>query len=204
MPRTGPELLLIRHGETEWSRAGRHTGRCDLPLTEEGRQQADLLAERLAGRGFARVLCSPLARARETCVLAGFAYQAELRDDLMEWDYGDYEGLTTPQIRERQPDWNLWRDGCPGGETAADVAARVDPVVAELRDSEGDAIVFAHGHLLRVLAVRWIELEPSVGANLALGTASVSVLGRERETPAVWLWNGAAHLSAHAEHASGV
>jgi broad specificity phosphatase PhoE len=199
-----PELLLVRHGETEWSRAGRHTGRSDLPLTDEGRRQAEQLRGRLAGRTFERVLSSPLSRARETCRLAGCGEQAELRDELLEWDYGAYEGLTTLEIRARVPGWNLWRDGCPDGETAADVGARVDAVIGELRALEGDAIAFAHGHVLRVLAVRWIELEPPVGANLALGTASVSVLGRERETPAIWLWNGAAHLSAHAEHASGV
>jgi probable phosphoglycerate mutase len=204
VPRAGPELLLVRHGETEWSRDGRHTGRCDLPLTEAGEDQARLLAERLAGRTFERVLCSPLARARETCRLAGYGEQAELRDALMEWDYGAYEGLTTAEIRERRPDWNLWRDGCPEGETAPDVGTRVDPVLAELRELSGDGIVFAHGHVLRVLAARWIELGPERGAHLALGTASVSILGRERETPALWLWNGAAHLAAHAEQASGI
>jgi broad specificity phosphatase PhoE len=203
MAPAGPELLLVRHGETEWSRAGRHTGRSDLPLTEEGRRQAEQVRFRLEGRTFERVLSSPLSRALDTCRLAGFGEQAELRDELLEWDYGAYEGLTTLEIRARVPGWNLWRDGCPDGESAADVGARVDAVLGELRELEGDAIAFAHGHVLRVLAVRWIGLEPPLGANLALGTASISVLGRERETPAIWLWNGAAHLSAHAEHASG-
>lgn len=203
MAPAGPELLLVRHGETEWSRAGRHTGRSDLPLTEEGRRQAEQVRFRLEGRTFERVLSSPLSRALDTCRLAGFGEQAELRDELLEWDYGAYEGLTTLEIRAPVPGWNLWRDGCPDGESAADVGARVDAVLGELRELEGDAIAFAHGHVLRVLTARWIGLEPPLGAHLALGTASISVLGRERETPAIWLWNGAAHLSAHAEHASG-
>jgi probable phosphoglycerate mutase len=195
----GPEILLVRHGETEWSRSGQHTGRTDIPLTDEGRHHAKLLGERLAGRKFGRVLSSPLSRALETCRLAGYGEQAELRDELREWDYGEYEGLTTPQIRETRPGWTVWRDGCPGGETAADVGARVDPVVAELRECTEDAIVFAHGHVLRVLAARWICAEAVAGAHLALGTASLSVLGRERETPVIWLWNGAAHLAAAAD-----
>jgi broad specificity phosphatase PhoE len=184
-----PELVLARHGETEWSRTGKHTGRTDVPLTEEGRRQAELLAVSLAGRRFERALTSPLSRATETCRLAGFEHVAEIREDLVEWDYGEYEGLTTPEIRSERPDWVLWRDGCPGGETAAQVGERADRVLAELRDSPGDVALFAHGHVLRVLAARWLGLPPADGALLALGTATVSVLGWERETAAVRLWN---------------
>src|SRR5687768_8842060 len=151
------ELVLIRHGETEWTRTGQHTGASDIPLTDEGRKQGELVRTWLAGRTFARVLTSPLERAAETCRLAGLGVQAERRSELVEWDYGEYEGITTPQIRERRPDWFLWRDGCPGGETVDDVAERVDPVVAELREGDGDAALFAHGHVLRVLAARWLS-----------------------------------------------
>jgi probable phosphoglycerate mutase len=183
------EVVLVRHGETEWSRSGQHTSRTDVPLTAVGREQAEQLPERLADRTFARVLTSPLERARETCRLAGLAGAAELTDDLLEWDYGDYEALTTPQIRESRPGWSLWRDGCPGGETAAEVGARADRVVAPLRELAGDAALFAHGHVLRVLAARWLGLPPQDGALLALSTATVSVLGWERETAVIRLWN---------------
>ena len=164
----GPlRIVLVRHGETEWSRAGRHTGRTDLPLLPEGRSRAAQLAEVLAGYQFDRVLCSPLRRARETCELAGFGSRAELCDDLMEWNYGDYEGLTRAQVRETRPGWSVWRDGCPGGESPAQVGARADRVIALLGGAQapGDAnvIVFAHGHLLRVLAARWIGMEAATG-----------------------------------------
>jgi broad specificity phosphatase PhoE len=193
-----PQILLVRHGETEWSRSGKHTGRTDIPLTDEGRRQAELLRARLAGHRFARVLTSPLQRAAETCRLAGLGETAETRTELLEWDYGRYEGLTTPEIRVDVPGWTVWRDGCPGGETAEEVGRRVDPLVAELRTLEEDAIVFAHGHLLRVLTARWLTLPPETGAHFALSTAAVSILGYERETPVMWLWNGAAHLATHA------
>jgi probable phosphoglycerate mutase len=135
------------------------------------------------------VLTSPLSRARETCELAGLGEHAQARDDLMEWDYGEYEGLTTPQIRETRPDWNLWRDGCPGGETAADVGARVDRVIAEVRSVDGDAALFAHGHVLRVLGSRWVDLPPETGARFALSTGALCTLGYERETAVFWRWN---------------
>ncbi|MCW3067310.1 MAG: histidine phosphatase family protein [Solirubrobacterales bacterium] len=183
------EVLLIRHAETEWSRSGQHTGRTDIPLTERGRELARRLAPVLAGREFALVLSSPLSRARETCELAGLGDRARTRDDLMEWDYGEYEGLTTPQIREQRPDWSLWRDGCPGGETAADVGARVDRVIAEVRAVDGDAALFAHGHVLRVLGARWVEFPPQAGARLALSTGALCTLGYERETAVLWRWN---------------
>jgi broad specificity phosphatase PhoE len=183
------EVVLVRHGETEWSRDLRHTGRTDVPLTDEGRRQAERLRGALGEWSFTRVLASPLGRALDTCRLAGFGDRAEPRDALLEWDYGEYEGLTTAQIREQRPGWNLWRDGCPGGETAADMGARVDPMVAELKASEGHVVVFAHGHLLRVLAARWVELPPEAGARLWLATATISVLGFERETATLRRWN---------------
>jgi broad specificity phosphatase PhoE len=189
---TRPEVVLVRHGETEWSRTGKHTGKTDIPLTDNGRRDAEVLRSLLAGRRFARVLTSPLSRAAETCRLAGLGDPAEKREELLEWDYGDYEGRTTPEIREQRPDWNLWRDGCPGGERPGDVAARVDRLIAELRELDGDAALFAHGHVLRVLAARWIELGPEWGARLVLSTATLSALGWERETAAVTLWNAGA------------
>jgi len=184
-----PEAVLVRHGETEWSRTGKHTGRSDIPLTDSGRRDAEVLRGSLSSRPFARVFSSPLSRALDTCRLAGLGAAAETRDELLEWDYGDYEGLTTPGIREQRPDWSLWRDGCPGGEGPDDVAARVDRVIAEVQAADGDVALFAHGHVLRVLSARWIELGPEYGSRLVLATATLSVLGWERETPAVRLWN---------------
>ncbi len=183
------EIVLARHGETEWSRDGRHTGRTDVPLTETGRRQAEALRPALAGHEFALVLTSPLERAVETCRLAGLLDRAERSEALLEWDYGDYEGITTHDIRTQRPDWVLWRDGCPNGETAADVGKRVDPVIARLRELDGDAALFAHGHVLRVLAARWIELGPERGQSLKLATGTLSALGTEHEWPAVTRWN---------------
>ena len=183
------ELVLLRHGETEWSRDGLHTGRTDIPLTDEGRRQAERLRDGLGEWSFTRVLASPLRRALDTCRLAGFGDRAEPSDALLEWDYGEYEGLTTPEIRERRPGWYLWSDGCPGGESTTDVGSRVDPLVSELKESEGSVAVFAHGHVLRVLAARWVELPPEAGARLWLATATMSVLGFERETAAIRRWN---------------
>ena len=185
------EVVLVRHGETEWSRTGKHTGRTDIPLTERGREQARAVGAALESRRFERVLTSPLERAAETCRLAGFGDVAEPRDELMEWDYGDYEGRKTVDIREERPGWTLWQDGVPGGETAEDVGARVDRVIAGLRSLDGDAVVFAHGHLLRVLAARWLGLEPAAGQLFALDPATVSVLGYERETAVLRSWNRA-------------
>ena len=181
--------MLVRHGETEWSRAGKHTGRSDVPLTELGRDQARAVGEALRGRHFALVLTSPLARAAETCGLAGFGDRAEKRDDLMEWDYGAYEGRTTPEIREERPDWLLWNDGVPGGEAIAEVGGRADRVIAELREADGDALLFAHGHVLRVLTARWLGLEPDAGRLFALDPATLSTLGYEHETAVLRLWN---------------
>jgi probable phosphoglycerate mutase len=183
------DLVLVRHGETDWSRAGRHTGRTDEPLNETGRANAAALAGRLAGRSFALVLTSPLSRAVETCRLAGLGDAAQVRDDLAEWDYGEYEGRTTPEIRAGRPGWSLWADGVVGGETIADVGARVDRVIAEAARAGGDVALFAHGHVLRVLAARWLGLEPDAGKLLALDPASVSVLGWEHEWRVIRSWN---------------
>ena len=186
-----PRVTLVRHGETEWSRAGLHTGRTDIPLLEEGERNASAVATRLAGKIFVRVLVSPLQRARRTCELAGFGQQAEKDANLMEWDYGDYEGMTTPQIREQRPGWYLFRDGCPNGETAAEVGRRADQVIARVRAVGGDVLLFAHGHVLRVLAARWLDLPPDRACNFVLATAAVSVLGYEHglQEPALLLWN---------------
>ena len=183
------QVWLLRHAETEWSRDGRHTGRTDIPLTEAGRDRARALRERIAGHAFGLVLTSPLGRARETAELAGVGAAAQPRDDLLEWDYGAYEGQTTPEIREGRPGWSLWRDGAPQGESAADVGARADCVIAEVLRADGDALVVAHGHVLRVLAARWIEEPPAAGARLALATGALCVLGFERETRVLWRWN---------------
>ncbi len=183
------EIALARHGETEWSRDGRHTGLTDIPLTEAGRDEATRLREALGEWTFARVLSSPLARALETCRLAGLGDSAETTDDLLEWDYGEYEGITTAEIRAERPHWKLWRDGCPGGEDAAAVGRRVDRVIAAVEGTDGDVALFAHGHVLRVLAARWLGLGPEQGALLALGTGTLSVVGYERETQVVRRWN---------------
>jgi probable phosphoglycerate mutase len=183
------DVWLVRHAETEWSRTGRHTGRTNIPLTDHGREVARTLGARLEGHAFALVLCSPLSRARETAQLAGLECSG-LRDDLLEWDYGEYEGITTPQIREQRHDWYLWRDGAPGGESPDEVAARCDRVIAEARAAEGDVAFVAHGHILRSLAARWVEEPVSFGGHLYLGTGSISVLGYEREVPSIKLWNG--------------
>jgi len=182
------EAWLSRHAETAWSKAGRHTGRTDVPLTQEGREHARALASRLAGHAFSLVLCSPLSRARETAQLAGLT-SAQLRDDLMEWDYGEYEGLTTPQIRAERPSWFLWRDGVPGGEAPGDVGARCDRVIEEMRGVEGDVAIVAHGHVLRVLAARWVGEPAAFGARLFLGTGALCVLGFERDVEVVRRWN---------------
>jgi broad specificity phosphatase PhoE len=183
------EAVLVRHAETEWSLNGRHTGRTDLPLTDHGREVAAALREPLRAWQFALVLVSPARRARETCELCGLGAEAQVRDDLHEWDYGDYEGLTTPEIWKRRPGWVLWRDGCPGGESPADVGARADRVIAEIAAAEGDVAVFSHGHMLRVLGARWIALEPEGGGRLGLSTAAICVLGHERDTAVIARWN---------------
>jgi broad specificity phosphatase PhoE len=186
----GQEAWLVRHAETAWSTSGKHTGRTDVPLTEEGRRLArDVLRPRLAGHEFALVLTSPLGRARDTAALAGFADRAEPDDDLMEWDYGEYEGITTAEIRKQRPDWYLWRDGCPGGETPEQVGARCDRVIERVLRAGGDVALFAHGHVLRALGARWVQDPPSFGGRLFLETAALSILGFERDVRVLRSWN---------------
>jgi broad specificity phosphatase PhoE len=191
-----PDLWLIRHGETEWTVSGRHTGRTDVPLTLRGERQAELLRRRLAGHAFAAVLASPLGRARDTCRIAGYGAPAVADDDLVEWDYGGYEGRTTDDIRGERPGWTLWRDGVPNGETAAEVGARADRVIARALSAGGDVALFAHGHVLRVLAARWVGLPATAGRCLALDTTSLSVLGHERGERVIRHWNEVCHLEA--------
>ena len=190
--RSRPSIWLVRHGETVWAKLGRHTGRTDIPLTELGREQASAVARRLAGHAFANVISSPLSRALDTARLAGFGDRVTTTDDLLEWDYGRDEGLTTPEIRRDRPGWTVWRDGPAGGETVGEVGARVDRVIARARAGEGDTLAFAHGHVLRILAARWVDQPPSEGRLFALSTATVSVLGWEREQPVFQRWNDVA------------
>ena len=186
-------VVLVRHGQTEWSADGRHTGRTDVPLTAEGRRQAEALRTCLGGWSFELVLTSPMQRARDTVTLALPSAEAAVREDLREWDYGRYEGRTTAQIRERVAGWNLWTNGVPGGEAGADVGERADRIIAEIRAKVGDAAVFGHGHALRVLAARWVGMPWSAGGSFTLDTASLSVLGYERETPVLIHWNEGCH-----------
>jgi len=189
-----PRLWLVRHGETEWARLGRHTGHTDIPLTEAGRAQAEALRARLAGHPFGAVVSSPLSRALDTARLAGFADRVEIDADLREWDYGKEEGRTTIVIRAERPGWTIWRNGVRGGEAIEAVAARADRVIARARALEGDTLVFAHGHVGRILGARWIGLPPSAGARLALATATISILGWEREAPVISRWNDGTDL----------
>jgi broad specificity phosphatase PhoE len=186
-----PCVTLVRHGETDWSASGKHTGRTDIPLTEEGERKARALQGRLKGVAFDRVFTSPLQRARRTCELAGFGDRAKVDPDLLEWDYGDYEGRKSSEIHAERPGWQLFRDGCPNGEQPADVGKRADRVIARLRAADDRAIVFSSGHILRVLAARWLGLAESEGRLLMLSTASISILGYEHDKsePAVQLWN---------------
>lgn len=186
-----PELYLIRHGETEWSRSGKHTGRTDIPLTEAGEAAARGVAGRLQGLSFAAVWSSPSLRARTTCALAGFGTGVVIKDELAEWDYGAYEGITTKQILAERPGWQLFRDGCPQGEDAAQVGARADAVIGQFRQAAGTVLVFSSSHFLRVLAARWIGLPPEGGSRFVLDTASLSVLGYEHDLtePVIRRWN---------------
>lgn len=196
MSDTRHQVVLVRHGETEWTISRRHTGRTDIPLTDAGRQQAKLLGARLADRDFAEVLTSPLSRASETCRLADLRTPATVVDDLQEWDYGDYDGRTTADIRSERPGWLLFTDGVPNGETPDDVGRRTDRVIERIRAADGDVAVFAHSHLLRVLTARWVEQPPVFGEHIRLSTASISVLGWEREVPVILGWNDVSHLDA--------
>ena len=183
-------LFIVRHGETEWSANGRHTSVTDLPLTENGIKQAEIAADKLRGEHFELVLCSPRLRARRTAEIAGFGETAELCDDSVEWNYGEYEGLTTPEIWERHdPNWDLWRGGCPGGESPSQIGARVDAALERFAQIEGDGLAIAHGHVLRVLAARYVEMEVADGAHFKLATAAIGVLGHERTTPTIDQWS---------------
>ncbi|UPZ31036.1 histidine phosphatase family protein [Streptomyces sp. LRE541] len=195
-----PRILLARHGQTQWSLSGKHTGRTDIPLLDEGRRGAKLLGERLYrspldGLPGAEVLTSPLARARETCEIAGFGDRATPWDALMEWDYGAYEGLTPDEIRADRPDWLIWRDGVPEGETLAEVSARADEVVERVRAGERDVLVFAHGHILRSIGARWLGLDVDFAARVRLNPTSLSVLGWAYGEPAIETWNDCGHLT---------
>jgi probable phosphoglycerate mutase len=190
-----PLLYLARHGETAWTVSGQHTGLSDIPLTPRGERNAQRLGERLKGLAFAGVFTSPLQRARRTCELAGFADRAETDPDLVEWNYGHYDGKTSAEIRQTNPDWQLFRDGGPGGESVTQVGARADRVIARVRAVDGNVLVFSSGHFLRVLAARWLGLEPAGGRYLVLGTAALSILGYEhnKAEPVVRLWNDDRH-----------
>jgi probable phosphoglycerate mutase len=191
-----PIVYLARHGETEWTLSGRHTGLTDIPLTERGERNARRLGERLAGLAFEKVYTSPLQRAARTCELAGFGSVAQSDGDLVEWDYGDYEGLATKEIRAQRPDWQLFRDGCPGGESLDAIGARADRVIARLRVVDGGVLVFSSAHFSRVLAARWLGLEAAGGKYFVLSTAALSALGYEhtREEPVIKLWNDDRHV----------
>jgi broad specificity phosphatase PhoE len=183
-------IVIVRHGETEWSRIKRHTGRTDIPLTDEGRRQARELVETLAGLTFEAVFVSPLQRARETCTLAGFGDLASVDPDLVEWDYGAYEGKMSAEVQQQRPGWNLFRDGVPEGETIDDVAARAARVIERVRAVSGDVLVFGHGHQLRVVTALWLEYPAAAAQHLLLETASPSTLGYERDWTALLSWNG--------------
>lgn len=191
-----PAIYLARHGETAWSISGQHTGLSDIPLTERGKRNAGHLGERLKGMTFSRVLSSPSQRARQTCELAGFGAQVQVDPDLSEWHYGEYEGKKTVDIRKTRSDWQLFRDGCPGGESVAEVGARADRVIARLRAMTDDVLVFSSGHFLRVIGARWIGLEASAGRLLLLSTATLSMVGYEhaKSEPVIRLWNDAKHV----------
>lgn len=193
---TLPTIYLARHGETAWSLTGQHTGLTDLPLTKHGERNACQLGKRLAGLGFARVFTSPLQRARQTCKTAGFGDAAAVDPDLVEWNYGDYEGLRTEEIHARHPGWQLFCDGCPGGESPGQVGARADRILSRVRSIKGDVLIFSSGHFLRMIATRWLGLEPADGRFFALNTASLSLLGYEHNfsQPAIRLWNDTNHV----------
>jgi len=196
MSETLPIIYVARHGETAWSLSGQHTGLTDLPLTERGERNARRLGERLHGMNFAKVFTSPLQRAARTCELAGFGAVAEVDGDLLEWNYGEYEGRRTAEILAERPGWQLFRDGCPGGESPDQIGSRADRVVSRLRAIHGDVLLFSSGHFLRVLAARWLGLEPGAGRYFLLSTASLSALDYEhdRSEPVIRLWNETRHV----------
>lgn len=189
------KVYIIRHGETEWTESKRHTSTTDIPLTEKGREQADWLKKKLAGKQFKKVFCSPLLRAKETCEIAGLMKEAEIDPDLVEWNYGNFEGKTTSEIREAHPGWNIFTNGAEDGESIGDIASRTGRIVSRLRDIPGDVALFSSGHISRALAARWLGLSVKEGRLFLLSTASISILGYERETPALILWNETSRAS---------
>ena len=193
-----PVVYLARHGETAWSLSGQHTGLTDLPLTDRGERNARRLGERLKGLSFAKVFTSPLQRARRTCELAGFGDRADIDPDLVEWNYGEYEGKRTQEIHAKRPDWQLFRDGCPGGESPQQIGARADRVIKRIRTIRGNVLIFSSGHILRVLTARWLGLEPVGGQYFLLSTASLSALGYEHKLsqPVIQLWNDTNHVES--------
>jgi broad specificity phosphatase PhoE len=193
MARKDQKVYLVRHGETEWSLSGQHTGVTDISLTENGRAAARFLQPILAEESFALILTSPLHRARETCELAGFGDRAHVETDLMEWNYGEYEGLTPQQIHTKRADWMIFRDGCPSGESPEQIGARVDRVIAKAHATDGNVALFAHGHVFRVLVARWIGLSSRAGQHFLLNTATLNILGYYRDTPALKIWNAPLH-----------
>ena len=199
MSETLPVVYLARHGETAWTLSGQHTGLTDLPLTNHGERTARELGEELRGRQFARIFTSPLQRARRTCELAGFGDQSRVDHDLVEWNYGEYEGLRTAEIHAKRPGWQIFRDGCPGGESPGEVGARADRVVERVRAVQRDVLIFSSGHFLRVLTARWLGLEPQAGKCFLLSTASLSALSYEHDLsqPAIQLWNDLHHLTGN-------
>ena len=199
MSETLPAVYLARHGETAWTLSGQHTGMTDLPLTKHGERAARQLGEELRGCQFARIFTSPLQRAARTCQLAGFGDQSQIDHDLVEWNYGEYEGLRTAEIHAKRPGWQIFRDGCPGGESPGEVGARADRVVARVRTVQRDVLIFSSGHFLRVLTARWLGLEPQAGKCFLLSTASLSALSYEHDLsqPAIQLWNDLHHLTGN-------
>jgi len=195
MPSPHHEIWLVRHGETEWSKSGQHTGRTDIPLTDTGRRQGEALGRHLGGKTFALVITSPLTRASETCRLAGYGQVAQVADDLLEWNYGIYEGRTTAEIRTTQPGWSIWATAIPDGETTNEVGVRVRRVIERAVAAQGDVALFAHAHVLRILTACWLGLPTNAGRLFALGTASISVLGYERDTRVIRVWNQDWHLA---------
>lgn len=189
------KVYIIRHGETEWTKSRQHTGLTDIPLTDKGRTQAGWLKKKLAGKQFKKVFCSPLQRAKETCEIAGFMKEAEMDPDLVEWDYGNFEGKTTPEIRETHPGWTIFENGAEGGESIGDISTRTGRIISRLRDISGDVALFSSGHISRALAAKWLGLSVKEGRLLILSTASLCILGYERETPAIVLWNETSQAS---------
>jgi broad specificity phosphatase PhoE len=189
MKKEPQKIYLVRHGETAWSLSGQHTGITDIPLTEKGKEMAKVFKPFFANKELALVLTSPLKRAKMTCELAGLSKKAEIEPDLMEWNYGDYEGITAEQIHVSAPDWMVFKDGCPGGENPKQVSARVDKVIAKIRATDGDVALFAHGHILRALTARWLDLPVKVGANFLLDTGTLCILSYYKDLPAIERWN---------------